>query len=98
MTDAGRRRALEESGLAHPAPEKVSAPMFATPGSFFQATDKVQVKYEMLRAHALDGMSAITAASTDGYSRAVFYLAVTAFEQAGMVGLAGRASGPSRPA
>jgi transposase len=87
MSDGDRRRALEGSGHAHSAPQKVSAAVFATPGSFFLATDKVQVKYEMLRAHTLEGVSATTAASTHGYSRAAFYLAVTAFEQAGMLGL-----------
>lgn len=87
MNIVDRRRALEEAGQAHAAPEKVSAPVFAGPGSFFLATDKVQVKYEMLRAHALDGISVTTAAATHGYSRAAFYLAVTAFERAGMLGL-----------
>jgi transposase len=49
--------------------------------------DKVQVKYEMLRAHVVDGVSATTAAAQHGYSRAAFYLIVTAFDEAGMRGL-----------
>jgi len=97
MNDVDRRRALEESGHAHLAPEKVSATVFATPSSFFMAADKVQVKYEMLRAHAVEGVSATTAAATHGYSRAAFYLAVTAFEQAGMVGLVDERPGRRGP-
>ena len=55
--------------------------------SFFLALDKVQVKYEMLRAHAIDGLSATVSAERHGYSRAAFYLITTAFDQGGMRGL-----------
>jgi transposase len=54
---------------------------------FFLAEDKVQVKYEMLRAHLLDGAAATAAAASHGYSRAAFYLAAAAFEETGMTGL-----------
>ena len=58
MAASGRYRALEQAGLLHPAPEAVfSEPFRAHPG-FFASFDKVQVKYEMLRAHVLDGESA----------------------------------------
>lgn len=85
MTETSRRRALEAAGLVHPAPAAVRAPLFG--GGFFLAADKVQVKYEMLRAHAVDGMTATAAASSHGYSRAGFYLVAAAFERAGMLGL-----------
>jgi transposase len=97
MSDTERRRALEEGGHTHPAAEKVSAALFATTSPFFLAADKVQVKYEMLRAHAVDGVSATTAAATHGYSRAAFYLAVTAFEQVGMTGLLDERAGRRGP-
>jgi transposase len=64
----------------------VTAALFAH-GGFFLAADKVQVKYEMLRAHLLDGVSVTAAAAGHGYSRAGFYLVAAAFEQAGMSGL-----------
>jgi transposase len=79
-------RALETEGLLHPRPDAVSATLFAQ-GGFFLAADKVQVKYEMLRAHLLDGVSVTAAAAAHGYSRAGFYLVAAAFEQAGMSGL-----------
>ena len=64
----------------------MSAAVFAQ-GGFFLAADKVQVKYEMLRAHELDGLSVTAAAAAHGYSRAGFYLVAAAFEQTGMGGL-----------
>jgi transposase len=65
----------------------VTASLFDGRESFFLALDKVQVKYEMLRAHILDGLSATVAAEQHGYSRAAFYLITAAFEEAGMRGL-----------
>jgi transposase len=86
MGEASRNRALTEAGLAHPHPESVTAPLF-TGGGFFLAVDKVQVKYEMLRAHLVDGVTVTEAAALHGYSRAGFYLVAAAFEQDGMTGL-----------
>lgn len=86
MSETSRRRALEAAGLVHPNAEAVRAPLFAVPG-FFLAADKVQVKYEMLRAHVVDGTSATAAAQAHGYSRAGFYLVTAAFGEAGMLGL-----------
>jgi transposase len=87
MTTATRRRLLKESGLLHPRPEAVTAPLFNGREPFFLALDKVQVKYEMLRAHVVDGLSATAAAERHGYSRAAFYLITAAFDDAGMRGL-----------
>ena len=86
MSESSRRRALVGAGLVHPHVEAVHAPLFAA-GGFFLAADKVQVKYEMLRAHAVDGRSATEAAAAHGYSRAGFYLVQAAFERTGMGGL-----------
>lgn len=86
MSEVTRRRALEAAGLIHPYPEGVTAPLFAS-GGFFLPLDKVQVKYEMLRAHLLQGVSATEAARTHGYSRAAFYLVAADFAGAGMLGL-----------
>jgi transposase len=86
MTEASRRRALAEAGLIHPRVDAVRAPLFGD-GGFFLAADKVQVKYEMLRAHLVDGLSVTAAAGLHGYSRAGFYLVASAFEREGMTGL-----------
>jgi phage tail tape-measure protein len=87
MTSPGRRQALEAAGLLHPNPVAVTAALFDGSAGFFFPADKVQVKYEMLRCHVVDGVSVTAAAAAHGYSRAAFYLVATAFEQAGMVGL-----------
>ena len=86
MSEATRLRALTEAGLLHPNPDAVLAPLFAGSG-FFLASDKVQVKYEMLRARLVDGLPVSEAAAAHGYSRAAFYLVAAAFEQSGMAGL-----------
>ena len=97
MTSSSRRTRLEEAGLLHPNPVAVTAPLFDGSISFFQAEDKVQVKYEMLRAHVVDGVSVTAAAGTHGYSRAAFYLVLTAFEGAGMSGLVDERRGRRGP-
>ncbi|HTY33926.1 helix-turn-helix domain-containing protein [Mycobacterium sp.] len=87
MSDTTRLRALTEAGLLHPNPNEVLAPLFTGGSRFFLASDKVQVKYEMLRAHLVDGVSVSEAAGAHGYSRAAYYLVAAAFDQSGMAGL-----------
>jgi transposase len=87
MSEASRRAALERQGLLHPHPEAVTAALFRDGGAFFLAADKVQVKYEMLRAHVVDGVSATEAAAAHGYSRGGFYLVLSSFAEQGMTGL-----------
>ncbi len=87
MSDTARLRALSGAGLLHPNPDAVVAPLFTGGLDFFLASDKVQVKYEMLRAHLVDAMPVSEAAAAHGYSRAAFYLVAAAFDQSGMAGL-----------
>lgn len=78
---------MEAAGLVHPNPEAVTAALFGGGRPFFLAEDKVQVKYEMLRAHLVDGLSVTSSAAVHGYSRPAFYLVAAAFEERGMAGL-----------
>ena len=87
MNTSRRLRTLAAAGLLHPCHDAVTAALFDGRESFFLPQDKVQVKYEMLRAHIVDGHSATQAAERHGYSRAAFYLIVAAFEAQGMQGL-----------
>jgi transposase len=87
VSQESRREALEASGLVHPNPEAVSAALFVGGAPFFFALDKVQVKYEMLRSHVVDGISVTDAAAAHGYSRGGFYLVTAAFAERGMAGL-----------
>lgn len=87
MSEASRLAALTEAGLVHPNPAAVRAALFTGGGEFFLAADKVQVKYEMLRAHAVDRLPVTEAAAAHGYSRAAFYLVLASFAESGMAGL-----------
>jgi transposase len=87
MSLESRRQVLEAAGLVHPRPEAVTAELFGSGGEFFFAMDKVQVKYEMLRAVAVEGETVVAAAAAHGYSRAEFYLVQAAFAERGMAGL-----------
>jgi transposase len=87
MSQASRRSALEAQGLVHPHADAVTAENFNIGNPFFYKLDKVQVKYEMLRSHAVDRLNITAAAAAHGYSRAGFYLVQAAFEQTGMPGL-----------
>jgi transposase len=97
VTPSSRRASLEAAGLLHPTPRSVSTPLFDGSNSFFLAEDKVQVKYEMLRAHVVDGVSVTAAAASHGYSRAAFYLVLAGFEEAGMTGLVDERRGRRGP-
>ena len=87
VSDTTRLRALTEAGVLHPNPDGVFAPLFTGGSGFFLASDKVQVKYEMLRARLVEGVPVAEAAAAHGYSRAAFYLVAAAFDQSGMAGL-----------
>jgi transposase len=87
MSADSRREVLEAAGLLHPRPEAVTAEAFRFGRPFFLAEDKVQVKYEMLRAVHVEGMTVSAAAAAHGYSRAEFYLVDRAFAGRGMAGL-----------
>lgn len=97
MATSSRRRTLESTGLVHPNAEAVTAELFDGSRTFFLAADKVQVKYEMLRAHVVDGTSVTASAAEHGYSRAAFYLVSSAFEAAGMAGLVDERRGRRGP-
>jgi transposase len=92
-----RRAALEASGLVHPNPDAVTAALFVDGKPFFFALDKVQVKYEMLRSHLVDGISVTDAADAHGYSRGGFYLVTAAFQERGMAGLVDERRGRRGP-
>lgn len=97
MSGTSRLATLTEAGLVHAHPAAVRAALFTSGGGFFLPADKVQVKYEMLRAHLVDGTAVTEAAAAHGYSRAAFYLVAGAFAESGMVGLLDEARGRKGP-
>jgi transposase len=92
-----RQHALEAASLLHPHPELMTASLFDGRQPFFLAVDKVQVKYEMLRAHLVDGLPITDAAASHGYSRPAFYLVAASFQERGMLGLLDERRGRQGP-
>ena len=91
-----KREFLEQAGALHTWPERVRAALFER-YRFFDPLDKVQVKYEMLRAHGLDGRSVVSVAEEFGFSRETYYASLAAFEAWGVPGLADGKSGRVGP-
>jgi len=81
-----KREFLEAAGALHPHPERVRARLFER-YRFFDPLDKVQVKYEMLRAHVVEGQTVVAVSEAFGFSRQTFYITLGAFEELGIVGL-----------
>ena len=74
-------------------PEAVQDEAFAS-GEFFDARDLVQVKYEMVRRVATDGVSVTEAASCFGFSRQSYYTASQALAEGGLAALVPAKPGP----
>jgi transposase len=88
---------LEAAGALNPKPEQVKDRKFRLPQGFFDPRDKVQVKYEMLRAHEVDGESISEVAPRFGYTRESFYMSKERFETEGIPGLVDRKRGRKGP-
>jgi transposase len=88
-----KHEALAKDGVLNPHPQAIRDALF-TSNPFFDAKDLVQVRYEMVRRHRVDGV-AISEASTDfGVSRPTFYKALRALQKAGLPGLLPSQRGP----
>lgn len=87
--------ALRAAGALHRRPEAVRDQVFAD-HEFFDARDRVQVKYEMLRRHRVENTRVTAVAAAFGVSRQAFYAAESAFRAAGIPGLLPRPRGPRR--
>jgi transposase len=87
--------ALRAAGALHPHPEAVHDDAFVR-HPFFDPRDRVQVKYEMLRRHRVDGHPVTQVAASFSISRQAFYEALTAFTAMGLPGLVPKRPGPKR--
>ena len=83
-----KRRALKAQGAWNPRPETVIAEPFVSHPEFFDAEDRLQVRYEMLRAPVQGESSVAEACGAFGVSRQTFYTLKRAFEARGIAGLA----------
>lgn len=85
--------ALREQGVLNAHPERVGDPLFSE-HEFFDPRDLVQVKYEMLRRHLVEGSAITTAANVFGLSRVAFYQILKRFQEDGVAGLLPKLRGP----
>ena len=88
-----KTQALREAGALHPHPEAVRDDAFVS-HPFFDPRDRVQVKYEMVRRHQVDGRPVTEVAARFGVSRQTFYQTAAAFEAHGVPGLVPKRPGP----
>jgi transposase len=90
-----KSEALRQTGALHPNPEDVHDEAFRR-DEFFDPRDLVQVRYEMLRRHQIDGDAVTDVSSAFGVSRQAYYMTEAAFETSGIAGLMPRRRGPQR--
>ena len=81
MTSPAKKKALLASGTLNAHPEAVRSDLFKM--DFFDAYDRAQVKYEMLRAHSVEGDPVAEACRQFGFSRESFYQIQAAFRELG---------------
>jgi transposase len=84
---------LKRTGTLNPRPDSVSDPLFKE-NPFFDPKDLLQIRYEMLRRHSVEGVSIVDVATRFGVSRPTVYQAQSAFQQAGLSGLLPKHRGP----
>ncbi len=90
-----KTEALRQQGTLHPNPETVRDEAFRG-DEFFDPRDLVQVRYEMLRRHQVDGEAVTKVADAFGMSRQAYYMTEESFEKKGIAGLLPRRRGPRR--
>jgi transposase len=93
--DDPRLASLREQRALHRHPETVQDEVFRS-DSFFDTRDLVQVRYEMLRRHRIDGKAVSEVAHSFGVSRQAFYVTDASFRTGGLPGLLPRRRGPRR--
>jgi transposase len=93
--DDPKLKSLREQRALHRHPENVQDETFRS-DDFFDPRDLVQVRYEMLRRHRIDGKAVSDVADSFGVSRQAFYVTDASFRNRGLPGLLPRRRGPRR--
>ena len=88
---------LREAGLLHAQPERVRDRLFVEQSDFFDAHDLLQVRYELLRAHLVEGDKIAGVCRRFGVSRQTFYKFLARFLEQGSGGLLPGRPGPKGP-
>lgn len=93
IPDKSKIDTLKKHGTLNPNAESVTDPLFME-HDFFDPSDLMQVKYEMLRRVYKEGESVKKASFTFGFSRLSFYRIQDAFRESGLAGLVLKKRGP----
>ena len=88
--------ALRDAGALNTEPERVSDPLFEQ-HSFFDPSDKAQVKYEMLRRREVDHESLQDTCRYFGFTRERYRQIMARFRSQGILGLFDRKRGRKGP-
>lgn len=88
---------LRQTGTFNSRAALVRAPLAQSHPEFFDPRDKLQVKYEMLRAHFVQGLPVAHVCRTYGYSRQGFYQVSELFFAGGLAALVDSKPGRKGP-
>lgn len=91
-----KRHILKQARALNDHPERVRAPLFSQ-HPFFDPQDKVQVKYELLRAREVEGVSLTEACRLYGFTRESYRHILARFRAEGIKGLFERKRGRRGP-
>ena len=91
-----KKRYMEEHGVLNTQPENVRDELFLE-NNFFDPQDLLQVRYEMIRSHRTDKLTATEASQRFGISRVTFYKISGMYDRKGLRGLIPGKSGPKNP-
>ena len=92
-----KRENLRQAGILNSKPERIQDSLFLESGDFFDPQDDLQVRYEMLRAHLVDGDNIRAICQRFGVSRQTFYNLQEKFLKGGTAGLLPKRPGPKGP-
>ena len=91
-----KRKLLKQVRAIHGNPERVRSTMFQS-HPFFDAEDKAQVKYEMLRRLEVQRAGLVETCTAFGFTRESYRHILDRFQREGMAGLFERKPGRKRP-
>ncbi|MCP4259602.1 MAG: hypothetical protein GY774_19135 [Planctomycetes bacterium] len=91
-----KRKLLKQVRGIHANPERVRSTLFRS-HAFFDAEDKAQVKYEMLRRREVQKAGLVETCTAFGFTRESYRHILDRFQQEGMAGLFERKPGRRGP-
>jgi transposase len=88
---------LHKAGLFNKNFHKINDPRFTQESAFFDPCDNLQVRYEMIRSHIVEGDSVSKLCKRFGVTRQTFYTLQEKLNNEGSAGLIQKKTGPHGP-